>query len=52
MRYLLPTVGLCLIATGVLQADDAEIQHFEQQVRPLLIARCVKCHGDEKSEAG
>ena len=49
MRDLIHLTGLCLIATGMLQADD---QHFERQVRPLLIAKCVKCHGAEKSEAG
>ena len=48
MRYFVSVVGLCLVATGMLLADD---QHFEQQVRPLLIAKCVKCHGAEKSEA-
>ncbi len=44
----------CLVAT---RADDASIpaeptadqlQFFEEQVRPLLAARCQTCHGEEK----
>src|SRR5512135_1716360 len=27
-------------------------EHFEKKVRPLLLARCVKCHGSEKTEGG
>ena len=23
---------------------------FEQQVRPILVAKCLKCHGDAKQE--
>ena len=41
-----------LNSASVFAADETEIQHFEQQVRPLLIAKCVKCHGADKSEAG
>jgi len=29
-----------------------QIEFFEKKVRPVLIARCVKCHGDKKAEAG
>ena len=27
-------------------------QFFESQVRPLLAARCLECHGDKKQESG
>jgi Protein of unknown function (DUF1553)/Protein of unknown function (DUF1549)/Planctomycete cytochrome C len=27
-------------------------QLFEGQIRPLLLEKCVKCHGDDKSESG
>ncbi|HEV3138514.1 MAG TPA: PSD1 and planctomycete cytochrome C domain-containing protein, partial [Pirellulales bacterium] len=27
------------------------VEHFEKQVRPLLAARCWKCHGQEKQKA-
>src|SRR4051794_1122542 len=26
--------------------------HFEAKVRPLLIEKCVKCHGPEKQKGG
>ena len=32
------------------RAQDAAA-HFESKVRPLLIARCTKCHGAAKQEA-
>jgi hypothetical protein len=31
-------------------ADDSD--HFEASVRPLLIERCLKCHGAEKQSGG
>jgi hypothetical protein len=31
---------------------NAATQHFETRVRPLLIDRCVKCHGPEKQKGG
>ena len=39
---------------GVLLADDHDpvaTEQFERQVRPLLLAKCVSCHGDEKQES-
>src|SRR5688572_7150510 len=42
----------CLTA----RADDAvspeQEQFFETQVRPLLAANCLECHGDIKQESG
>ena len=32
-------------------AEDAE-RFFETEVRPMLVARCLACHGSEKQEAG
>jgi len=40
------------VTSPVLADDSAAIEHFKKRVRPLLIARCVKCHGAEKSEPG
>lgn len=40
---------------GPVRADDAQAdaeQFFESQVRPILVARCLECHGPEKQEAG
>ena len=61
---LLPV--LLLAACGCLQrplraADDAvaatpaspeSIEHFEKQIRPLLVEHCQKCHGAKKQEGG
>ncbi|MGP0062713.1 MAG: PSD1 and planctomycete cytochrome C domain-containing protein [Isosphaeraceae bacterium] len=32
-------------------ADPRALAEFENRVRPLLAARCVKCHGPEKQES-
>jgi mono/diheme cytochrome c family protein len=47
MRLLL---ALALLAAGatLAPADDA----FENTVRPLLVARCIKCHGPDKQKGG
>ena len=31
--------------------DAALVKHFESKVRPLLLAKCVECHGAENQEA-
>jgi hypothetical protein len=33
-------------------ASEAEERFFEQSVRPLLVERCSRCHGDQKQESG
>lgn len=57
---------LILILTGVaakpLQAADApalgdkptveQLTFFEKKVRPLLVQRCLKCHGEKKQQGG
>ena len=32
--------------------DPARIEFFESKVRPILVARCMGCHGPEKQKAG
>ncbi len=34
------------------EPDLARLEYFEKNVRPLLIARCVKCHGPDKQKGG
>ena len=54
-RLLLITAALWIGTAPVSFADnaaDASLEHFEQHIRPLLIAKCVKCHGDQRQEAG
>ncbi|MBL9118046.1 MAG: DUF1553 domain-containing protein [Verrucomicrobiaceae bacterium] len=41
---------LVLFATAV-RADE-RLEHFEKEVRPLLLERCIKCHGPEKQKGG
>jgi hypothetical protein len=46
MRLPLAVFGMCLFASA--QADD----HFETHIRPLLIEKCVGCHGPDKQKGG
>lgn len=39
-------------AKPVEKFDPAGLQFFEQKIRPLLIAKCIECHGPEKQKAG
>jgi cytochrome c553 len=32
--------------------DAAQVEFFEKQVRPVLVAQCIKCHGPEKQKGG
>ncbi|HVJ80025.1 MAG TPA: c-type cytochrome domain-containing protein, partial [Planctomycetia bacterium] len=41
--------SLLFVSAGA--ADDEEA-YFENEIRPLLVARCLKCHGEKKQEAG
>lgn len=52
MRLLL--LSLMLSWTHVLFAAEVPEQSrfFESQIRPLLVKRCVECHGEKKQEAG
>jgi hypothetical protein len=53
---LIPTSALLLFCPLALSAaDDAGPQaneFFEKEVRPILIERCLKCHGDDKPKGG
>ncbi|MCA9103234.1 MAG: PSD1 domain-containing protein [Planctomycetales bacterium] len=31
--------------------DAAQIEFFEKEVRPLLVSRCIECHGEQLEEA-
>jgi len=33
-------------------ASAADLSHFEQRIRPLLIANCIDCHGPDKQKGG
>ena len=51
----------CGLAVGIMTCSHLEAAEatstgsdklFEGQIRPLLLEKCVKCHGDDKSESG
>lgn len=42
----------CYASTQTLGQDRAQLDHFEQHIRPLLIARCIECHGPDRQESG
>jgi hypothetical protein len=55
-RALAVIVLLAGAARGATPVDGvvspADIEFFEKQVRPLLVANCFECHGEKKQEAG
>ncbi|HZL88406.1 MAG TPA: PSD1 and planctomycete cytochrome C domain-containing protein [Pirellulaceae bacterium] len=55
LAFLCALAASCA-AAGVGWGDDAataeQEQFFETQVRPLLAAKCLECHGDKKQESG
>ncbi|MEX2172103.1 MAG: PSD1 and planctomycete cytochrome C domain-containing protein [Pirellulales bacterium] len=46
---LLLVAGLCGARSNA--PDPAAVDHFERKVRPLLMGKCVECHGDETHES-
>jgi len=46
MRALLFSLTLSTAASA------ADMTHFEQRIRPLLIANCIDCHGPDKQKGG
>lgn len=58
MRTLALPLALCVMFTFTAQASaenkfsPEHIEFFEKSVRPVLMKRCVECHGPEKQESG
>src|SRR5262245_8084766 len=53
--FLVPAALPFLLPATTQAAPPAQpyaADHFEKRVRPLLVTRCLKCHGPEKSKAG
>ncbi len=44
------TVLLC--ATPARSDDAAQLAQFENEIRPLLVGKCLECHGPRKAESG
>lgn len=54
-------ICMLLVTTGVgwgqekkeeQKFSDAQLEHFETKIRPLLAKRCFECHGPDADEAG
>ena len=49
------SVGVVLLvltaAVPVVHAEDST-EFFERYVRPVLVAKCIECHGDDDPEGG
>jgi len=41
-----------VLASLTAAANAADMTHFEQRIRPLLIANCIECHGPDKQKGG
>ncbi|WP_406695514.1 PSD1 and planctomycete cytochrome C domain-containing protein [Singulisphaera sp. Ch08] len=54
MRWGLAWLVVMTVGTGAMAAppDGPGEAFFEQKVRPILVASCVKCHGSKKQESG
>jgi len=49
------SIALLLLIVGVGAADDGDAQKrefFEEKIRPILVDKCVNCHGAKKKESG
>lgn len=45
---------LCVVMTlraAEPEADQAQLDFFEKQVRPVLVTHCLECHGEKKQES-
>ncbi len=45
-------LGPLLTAASVLAQSPADLEFFENEVRPLLVASCSECHGDKEQWSG
>ncbi|MFO0850584.1 MAG: PSD1 and planctomycete cytochrome C domain-containing protein [Gemmataceae bacterium] len=45
-------LGLMLAAAPARAADPDRVEFFEKQVRPVLVQRCLPCHGPDKQRGG
>jgi hypothetical protein len=51
---ILGKTGICLLFAAAIPVGGAESgdAYFESSIRPLLVERCLKCHGEKKQESG
>ena len=46
------SIGIFFPLLSQAAPSETDLRFFENNVRPLLISRCISCHGADKSEAG
>src|SRR6266481_2093708 len=44
--------GLTVPSARAAEPLAGEVEFFEKEVRPLLVEKCQKCHGDKKPKRG
>ena len=49
---LVYALGFCVALSSARGSERDQLDHFENHVRPLLLAKCAECHGDEIQESG
>lgn len=48
--FVVPCNSVFAFAVQDVQFSDADIEFFENKVRPLLVDHCLSCHGDEEKK--
>ena len=51
-RATLLALAVLLLASTARAADSAALEFFEKNVRPVLVEKCLSCHGAEKPKSG
>ena len=51
MRTIALAILVCGLLTPALRGDEGQ-DFFEKQVRPILVAKCLECHGETDPEQG
>jgi hypothetical protein len=51
-RALLCLAAILLAAPSARAADQSALEFFEKSVRPVLVEKCVGCHGADKAKGG
>ena len=52
ISYYLGFAAIAISCVDSRADDGAGVQFFESKVRPLLVERCLECHGEKKQKGG
>jgi mono/diheme cytochrome c family protein len=52
LRLAFPALTLCALSVAAPAAPPDGAAFFEKKVRPVLVEKCVSCHGPEKQKGG